>query len=169
MHTSLNEKETVSCSIPVQCTYMYIHDILTIHNSDFENYLGQIYMYPVELEIKNTTESITSASYLDLLPSIARNCQLNTSIYDKRDDNNFHITHFLFLSSSIPYSATYSLFVSQLIRYALACSSKECLLLIVRWISNKLFKQEHLKSSFREFEGRYENLSNNIKAPSREC
>ena len=57
-----------------------------------------------ELEIKDTTESTTSASYLDLLLSIGRDGQLHTSIYDKRDDFNFHITNFPFLSSNIPSS-----------------------------------------------------------------
>ena len=42
-------------------TYRYIDDVLSINNPDFENYLGQ--MYPPELEIKDTTESNTSASY----------------------------------------------------------------------------------------------------------
>ena len=64
--------------------------------------LGQ--MYPPELEIKYTTESNTSASYLDLLLSIGWDGQLDTSLYDKRDDFNFHITNFPFLSSNIPSS-----------------------------------------------------------------
>ena len=51
-------------------------------------------MYPAELEIKDTTESNTSASYLDLLLSIESDGQLRTSLYDKRDDFNFHITNF---------------------------------------------------------------------------
>ena len=55
-------------------TYRYIDDVLSINNPEFENYLGQ--MYPVELEIKDTTESNTSASYLDLLLSIGRDGQL---------------------------------------------------------------------------------------------
>ena len=58
-------------------TYRYIDDVLSINNPDFENYLGQ--MYPPELNIKDTTESNTSASYLDLLLSIGRNGQLRTS------------------------------------------------------------------------------------------
>ena len=49
-------------------TYRYIDDVLSINNPDFENYLGQ--MYPAELEIKETTESNTSASYLDLVLSV---------------------------------------------------------------------------------------------------
>ena len=35
-----------------------------------------------ELEIKDTTESTTSASFLYLLLSIGSDCQLDTSIYD---------------------------------------------------------------------------------------
>ena len=59
-------------------------------------------MYPTELEIKDTTESNTSASYLDLHLSIESDGQLRTSLYDKRDDFNFRITNFPFLSSNIP-------------------------------------------------------------------
>ena len=44
-------------------TYRYIDDVLSINNQEFENYLGQ--MYPAEHEIKETTESNTSASYLN--------------------------------------------------------------------------------------------------------
>ena len=71
-------------------------------------------MYTAELEIKDTTESTTSASYLDLLLSIGRDGQLHTSIYDKRDDFNFHITNFPFLSSNIPSSPAYGVFISHL-------------------------------------------------------
>ena len=66
-------------------TYRYIDDVLSINNPYVENYLGQ--MYPPELEIKDTTESNTSASYLDLLLSIGRDGQLRTSLYDKLDDS----------------------------------------------------------------------------------
>ena len=119
-------------------------------------------MYPAELEIKDTTESTTSASYLDLLLSIGRDGQLHTSIYDKRDDFNFHITNFPFLSSNIPSSPAYGVFISQLIRYSRACSSYECFILRARRLSSKLLKQgylaERLKSSFRKFYGRYGDL-----------
>ena len=69
-------------------------------------------MYPVELEIKDPTESNTSASYLDLLLSIGREGQFYTFIYDKRDDFNFQITNFPFLISNIPTSPAYGVFVS---------------------------------------------------------
>ena len=54
------------------------------------------------------------------------------------------------------------MFISQLIRYARACSSYECFILRARRLSSKLLKQgylaERLKSSFRKFYGRYGNL-----------
>ena len=61
--------------------------------------------------------------FLDLLLSIGRDGQLHTSIYDKRDDFIFHITNFPSLSS---YISAYGVFISQLVRYAWACSSYEC-------------------------------------------
>ena len=51
-------------------TYRYIDDVLSINNPEFENYLGKV--YPHELEIKDTIENNTSASFLDLLLSIGR-------------------------------------------------------------------------------------------------
>ena len=148
-------------------TYRYIDDVLSINNPDFENYLAQ--MYPPELEIKDTTESNTSASYLDLLLSIGRDGQLRTSLYDKRDDFNFHITNFPFLSSNIPSSPAYGVFISQLIRYARACSSYECFILRAMRLSNKLLGQgyvkERLKSSLRKFFGRYGDLTKQYEVP----
>ena len=142
-------------------TYRYIDDVLSINNPEFENYLGQ--MYPVELEIKDATESNASASYLDLLLSIGRDGQLNTSIYNKRDDFDFHITHFPFLSSNISTSPAYGVFISQLIRYSRACSSYGCFILRATRLSNKLLEQgyvkERLKSSLRKFyRGSYQTI-----------
>ena len=98
-------------------------------------------MYPAELEIKDTTESTTSASYLDLLLSIGRDCQLHTSIYDKQDDFSFNITNFPFLSSNILSSPAYGVFISQLKLYARACSAYECFILRARRLSSKLLKK----------------------------
>ena len=139
--------------------YIKYNDVLSINNPDLDNNLGQ--MYPAELEIKDTTESNTSASYLDLLLSIESDGQLRTSLYDKRDFN-FHITNFPFLSSNIPSSPAYGVFISQLIRYARACSSYECFILRAARLSSKLLRQgyvmERLKSSLRKFYGRYGDL-----------
>ena len=73
-------------------------------------------MYPDVFEIKYTTESNTSASYFGLPLLIGREGQLGTFLYYKRDDFNFDIINFLFLSINIPSSPAYGVFMSQLIQ-----------------------------------------------------
>ena len=128
----------------------------TIQN--LKNHLGQ--MYPAELEIKDTIESTTSASYLDLLLSIGRDG--DTFIYDKWDDFIFHIANFQFLSRYIPSWPAYGVFISHFTRYARVCSSYKCFILRARRLSSKLLKQgylvDRLKMLFREFNGRYGDL-----------
>ena len=154
IHNIHNGKETVSISVQ---SHSYINDVLSINKQEFENYPDQ--MCPAELEIKDTTESITFASYLYLLLSIGRDSQMHTSIYDKRDDFIFFITNFPFLISIIPSLSANGVFFSLLIRYARACSVYECFIQRARRLPSKLLKQcylvKHLKSSFRKFNGRY--------------
>ena len=144
----------------------YIDDVLSMNNSHFENYLGQ--MYPAELDIKDTTENNTSAFYFHLPLSIGRVGQLHTSLYDKRDDFNFHITNFPFLSSNIPSSPAFCVFITQLILYARASSSYECFIHSVR-LSNNLLGQRYVKerlgSSLRKFYGRYGDLIKQNEVP----
>ena len=94
---------------------------------------------------------------------------MNKIEYDKRDDFNFHITNLPFLSSNIPSSAAYGVFISQLIRYARACSSYECFILSSMRLSNKLLGQgyvkERLKSSLRKFYGHYGDLTKQYDVP----
>ena len=108
---------------------------------------------------KVTATLIIFCFLLGSLLSISRDGQLPTSLYNKRDDFNFHITNFPFLSSNIPFSPAYGVFVSQLTRYARACSSYECFILRAVRLSNKLLGQgyvnERLRSSLRKFYGRY--------------
>ena len=105
-------------------TYRYIDDVLPINNPEFEKLSGS------DVSCWTWDQGHHSEHhfcfYLDLLLSIVRDGQLHTSIYDKRDDFNFHITNLPFLSSYIPSSPVYGVFISQLIRYSRACSSYEC-------------------------------------------
>jgi hypothetical protein len=57
-------------------------------------------IYPIELEIKDTTDR--SAPYLDLYLVIDSEGRLRTKLYDKRDDFNFTIVNFPFIYSNIP-------------------------------------------------------------------
>ena len=128
---------------------------------------------PAELEIKDMKESNTSFSYLDLLLSIERDGQLCTSLHDKRDDFNFHFANIAFLSSNIPSSSADSVFISQLIQYARACSFYEYFILRAARLSSKLLRQgyvrERLKSSLRNFYVDIGISTNIMKSPSSKC
>ena len=45
-------------------TFRYIDDVLSLNNFRFGDFVDRI--YPIELEIKDTTDTDTSASYIDL-------------------------------------------------------------------------------------------------------
>jgi hypothetical protein len=60
-------------------SFNHIDDVLSINNHNFHDYVHLI--YPDELEIKDTTESDKSSSYLDILLNIDSNGRLNTSLY----------------------------------------------------------------------------------------
>ncbi len=59
-------------------------------------------MYPIEPEIKDTTNTDRSASYINLRLEIDSERRLRTRLYDKRDDFNFAIVNFQFMRSTIP-------------------------------------------------------------------
>ena len=99
-------------------TYRYIDDVLSINNTNSN--IRQ--MYSDDLEIKDTIENITSASYHIFTIVDLGDGQLHTSINDKREDFNFQNTIFSLKSSNIPSQPAYVVFVSQLIWYARACS-----------------------------------------------
>ena len=58
--------------------------------------------YPTELEIKETTDSSTSAPYLDLFLSVTEET-LSTKLYDKRDDFDFRMVNLPFCSNKPAY------------------------------------------------------------------
>ena len=61
--------------------------------------------------------SDAEASFLDLHLSISDGFVM-TKIYDKRDDFVFHIVKFSFLDGDVPRSASYGVYISQLIQFA---------------------------------------------------
>jgi hypothetical protein len=63
-------------------TFRYIDDVLSLNNSRFGDFVDRI--YHIELEIKDTTNTDTSASYLDLHLEIDTDGRLRTKHYDKR-------------------------------------------------------------------------------------
>jgi hypothetical protein len=86
-------------AVPSNHTFRYIEDFLSINNHNFHNYV-HFKKYPDETEIKDTTESDKSASYLDILLTTDFNGSLIITLYDKRDDFDFAIVNFSFLCSN---------------------------------------------------------------------
>ena len=60
------------------------------------------YIYPNEYEVKDTTDTQMSASYLDRYGEIGNTEWLKTKLYDERDDFTFPIVNLPFISSNIP-------------------------------------------------------------------
>ena len=61
--------------------------------------------------------SDAEALFLDLHLSMSDGF-VKTKIYDKRDDFDFDIVYFPFLDGDVPRSASYGVYISQLIRFA---------------------------------------------------
>ena len=141
-------------------SFRYIDDVLSLNNPRFNDYLHLI--YPGELEIKDTTDTPSSASYLDLHLEINDKGQIQSKLYDKRNDFTFPIVNFPFTDSNIPAAPAYGVYISQLIRYARACCDYNDFLERTRLLTTKLLSQgfivHRLKSSLQKFYGRHHEL-----------
>ena len=78
-------------------TYRYIDNVLSLNNSKFSEYLE--FIYPRELEIKETSETTTSSSYFDLYLYIDKG-NLTTMLYDSYF-SVFEQQYFFFFCTSI--------------------------------------------------------------------
>ena len=151
-------------------TYSYVVDVLSLKNTTFAEYLE--FIYPRNLEIKETTETAASFSYLDCYLYFV-NEKLPTKLFDKRDDFNFPIVNFPFLSSNIPSAPAYGIYVSQLIRYDRACSNYQDFMERGKVLTTKVLSQRYQKkkkkkkknnnklvATLKKFYGRHHNLVN---------
>ena len=122
-------------------TFCYIYDVLSLNNSRFGDFADRI--YPIELDIKDTTDTDRCASYLDIHLEIDSDGWLRTKLYDKRDYFNFPIVNLLFICSNIPAAPAYAVDISQLIEYSSGCGSYQDFLdrglLLTRKLLNQRF------------------------------
>ena len=82
--------------------------------------IGQI--YPTELQLNKADSLDAESPFLNLDLSIT-NAIVLSKIYDKQGDFNFEIVTFLFLDGDLLRSPSYGTYISQLIRFASACSN----------------------------------------------
>jgi hypothetical protein len=96
--------------------------------------------------------------------------QLSTKIYDERNDFNFKIINFSNMCSIIPASPAYGVYISQLIRYARACSNYSDFLKRHLYLRNRLLDQGYQKirliRSLKKFIFRYQDLVKKYSVPA---
>ena len=142
-------------------TSSYLDDILNINNVYFDKMVLVSQIYPSELQLNKANVSDTEAAFLDLHLSISNDI-VSTKIYDKRDDFDFEIVKFPFLDGDVPRSASYGVYISQLIRFARASSYVADFNTCNKLLTQKLLKQGYryhkLHKTFSKFYRRYYDL-----------
>ena len=98
----------------------YLDDLLNVDNPYFEQMVGQI--YPTEIQLNKANLFDTAVPFLGFNLSI-KNGIVSSKINDKCDDFNFEIVNFSFLDGDVPRYPSYSVYRSQLIRFAIVCSN----------------------------------------------
>ena len=140
-------------------TSRYLDDILNVDDVYFENMVSQI--YPSGLQLNKANASDTKAAFLDLHLSIS-NGIVSAGIYDKRDGFGFGIVSFPFLDGDVPRSASYGVYISQLIRFARASSYVADFNTGNKLLTQKLLGQGYryrkLRKAFSEFYRQYFDL-----------
>ena len=102
--------------------------------------------------LKCTTVSPVCMSSLDI----------DISIFDKRDNFNFDIVNFPFLSCNIPTSPAYGVYISQLVRISKICEKYSDFVQRHHIITSRLIRQGFLYSklcrAFKCFSRKYSHL-----------
>ena len=135
--------------------------MIVFNNKKFLDYLKEI--YPSQLTVEKANKSDHLADYLDLTFVIDSGGKLSTRLYDKRDNFDFHIVNFPFLSSNIPSGLFYGVYISQLLDMYDAVHTKMISdIATSAWLidfSHKAIERAlRLEKSFKKFYGRYQDL-----------
>ena len=137
--------------------YRHVDDLIVFNNKKFLDYLKEI--YPSELTVEKANKSDHLADYFDLKFIMDSGGNPSTRLHDKRDDFDFHIVNFPFLSGNIPSGPSYGVYISKLIRYARCCSHYDDFRYRQKGLVDRLLLQGNialrLEKSFKKFYGRY--------------
>jgi len=94
--------------------YRYIDDLQTINDDgEFERSIGEI--YPPELVLNKENDTDTSTCFLDLSLTV-KDGDIETSMFDKRDNFSFSIVRLPYLISNIPQKMFYSSIGAEFLR-----------------------------------------------------
>ena len=104
-------------------SHRYIDDLASLNNDGyFQKYAGDI--YPDSLKLNKENKTNKEASFLDTSIEIREN-RFITKLYDKRDAFDFEIVNYPNLSGNLPKKNMYGVFISQIVRYSIACMEYE--------------------------------------------
>ena len=149
-------------------TSRYLDDLSNIDNIYFEQMVNRV--YPAELQLNKANSFDTEGSFLDLNSSTS-NGTVSTKIYDKRDDFDFDIVKFPFLDGDVPRRTSYGVYISQLIRFALASSNVSDSNCRNKALTAKLLKQDYryhqLRKALSKFYRRHSELVEKYNASLR--
>ena len=115
-------------------------------------------IYPPEMIVNKTNISVRKTNFLDLTISIFRG-KFYIKLYDKRNDYDFEVINYPFLDGNIPKNQSYSVFISQLVRFARVNSSfngfiGDCKNLVSK-LSRQHFNPAALRKRFDVFSNKY--------------
>ena len=149
-----------NCEVPIIC-YRYnkpIRGAIFNFNKLVSDLDIETCIYPSELQLNKVNVSDAEASFLDLHLSISDGF-VKTKIYDKRDDFDFDIVNFPFLDGDVPRSASYGVYISQLIRFARVSSHVDDFNTRNKVLTAKLLRQGYryhkLRKAFSKFYRRH--------------
>ena len=151
---SLSEENQSGVIEAFNSTSRYLDDLLNIDNNFFDSMVNRI--YPSELQLNKANVSDAEASFLNLHLSDGF---VKTKIYDKRDDFEFDIVNFPFLDGDVPRSASYVIYISQLIRFARVSSHVDDFNTCNKVLTAKLLRQgsryHKIRKAFSKFYRRH--------------
>lgn len=106
------------------------------------------------MQLNKANKSDTDASFLDLHLTIFDN-KITTKIYDKRDDYSFNIVNYPNLDGDVPKATSYGVYMSQLNRFAKACTNVEDFharnLNITKRLLRQGYRFHRLRKTFSKF------------------
>ena len=114
-------------------------------------------IYPSELQLNQAKLSDAEALFLDLHSSLSDGF-VKPKIYDKRDDFDIDIVNFPFLDQDVPRSASYGVYISQLIRFARVSSLVDDFNTCTKVLIAKLFRHRYsykIRKAFSKFYPRH--------------
>ena len=111
LHKEASEQIRIEVSRILSFHMQLYRWFLWLNNWMFGDFVDRIYL--IELDIKDTTDTYISASYLDLHLEIVKNGTLR-----QNDDYNFPIVNFPFICSSMSAAPVYGVYISQLIWFS---------------------------------------------------